>query len=64
MDRGELSKRIDRAHCRVFGWQDATSDGHRAALVVAGRGTARVVVAVRSGFRRTVSCVLATKRDE
>lgn len=32
MNRGELGKLIDRSSCRVFGWQDATSDGHRATL--------------------------------
>jgi hypothetical protein len=32
MNRADLGKSLERAKCRVFGWQDAGNDGHRAVL--------------------------------
>jgi hypothetical protein len=32
MKRAELSKRVDRAKCRVFGWEEASNDGHRGVI--------------------------------
>jgi hypothetical protein len=32
MKRGELAKRVERAQCRVYGWLDASNDGHRAVV--------------------------------
>jgi len=34
MTREELSKIVERAKCRVIGWEDARNDGHRLALSV------------------------------
>jgi hypothetical protein len=47
MNRAELSKRVDRTKCRVFGWQDASNDGHRA-----------VVASVIRSFDNSESAVL------
>jgi len=47
MNRAELSKRVERAKCRVFGWQDASNDGHRA-----------VVAAVIDAFDNSESAML------
>jgi hypothetical protein len=47
MKKAELAKRIDRAKCQVFGWQDASNDGHR-----------RVIAAVVEAFDNSESKML------
>lgn len=47
MKKAELAKRIDRAKCQVFGWQDASNDGH-----------CRVVAAVIDAFDNSESKML------
>jgi len=47
MNSMELPKRVERAKCRVFGWQDASNDGHRS-----------VVAAVIDAFDNSESAML------